>query len=65
MFFVNTTHTQLVFQYLQGGDLFDKLNTNRYNEKQSKYHMRKIALALKYLHDRFIVHRDLNLKIYY
>jgi calcium-dependent protein kinase len=51
----------LVMECCSDGDLFEKVNSNkRLTESQSKALIKKILLAVNYLHMNSIVHRDLK-----
>ena len=51
-------NTYLILEYLEGGELFDKIVTKSfYNEKDAKIIMTKILNAIKYCHDHKIIHR--------
>eukprot|EP00742_Colponemidia_sp_Colp-10_P005628 GILJ01006016.1.p1 GENE.GILJ01006016.1~~GILJ01006016.1.p1 ORF type:complete len:393 (+),score=46.40 GILJ01006016.1:149-1327(+) len=51
----------LVLELLEGGELFDRLvSRGAYSEKHASDLLRKIALALEYMHSKSIVHRDLK-----
>jgi len=55
------TEIQLVMELLQGGDLFDRIKSQKkFAEEHTKEMMRQICLGVKYLHDRKIIHRDLK-----
>ena len=50
----------LVTEYVRGGDLFDAIAADtKYSEKVSRGMVRDLVSALKFLHDRMIVHRCL------
>jgi calcium/calmodulin-dependent protein kinase I len=51
----------VVMEYLDGGELFDRIvKKTFYNEKEARDLVKILLQALKYLHDRSIVHRDLK-----
>eukprot|EP00924_Labyrinthula_sp_SR-Ha-C_P007439 snap_masked-scaffold_24-processed-gene-3.22-mRNA-1 protein AED:0.09 eAED:0.09 QI:0/-1/0/1/-1/1/1/0/438 len=51
----------LVMELLKGGELFDRMvERGPYSEQEASHHIRKIGLALKFLHRNGIVHRDLK-----
>ena len=50
-------------EWLKGGELFQRLVTDHpegYSENIVKEIIRKLAIGLKYLHRRGIIHRDLK-----
>jgi len=55
---------QMVFEYLEGKDLFDYLNARNFviSEDRAKELTLQIALAIKHLHGHGIVHRDIKLE---
>jgi len=52
----------LLLEYIDGGELFDRLHEDleNFNEGVASDMITQIADALNYLHQRHIVHRDLN-----
>lgn len=51
----------IVMEYVQGGDLFDRITERgKYSEENSRQIMIKILQAVKYLHSKRIIHRDLK-----
>eukprot|EP00929_Paragymnodinium_shiwhaense_P014207 TRINITY_DN1220_c0_g1_i1.p1 TRINITY_DN1220_c0_g1~~TRINITY_DN1220_c0_g1_i1.p1 ORF type:complete len:619 (+),score=151.36 TRINITY_DN1220_c0_g1_i1:237-2093(+) len=58
-------HMFLVIEYLEGGDLFDKLSdseTGRICENEAAQIIKQVSSALKYAHSHGIAHRDLKLE---
>ena len=54
-------YIHLVFEYLEGGELFEKIKSKGlYSEKDAINVMRDLLEALDYLHAKGIVHRDLK-----
>ncbi|XP_065841545.1 RAC-gamma serine/threonine-protein kinase-like [Oscarella lobularis] len=52
-----------VMEYVNGGELFFHLSRDRvFSESRTKFYGAEITLALKYLHERNIVYRDLKLE---
>lgn len=70
--YVNNSHsdfTYLITTYYPNGDLYDRITSKQYRQldKQSKSElilnfMQGIAAGVRYLHDNFIVHRDLKIE---
>lgn len=59
--YYNKDYVVLVLEMLAGGELFDRIVRNgAYSERDASQHVRKITLALKYMHSHGIVHRDLK-----
>lgn len=59
--FVTNTELQLVLELLRGGELFDRMvEKGPYSELEASHHVRKIVLALEFLHKNGVVHRDLK-----
>lgn len=60
--FENETTLFLVMEYLPGGDMFDYLQARGFDikESQAKIFIKKIAVALNYLHSYGIAYRDLK-----
>ncbi|CAG8532433.1 3011_t:CDS:10 [Ambispora leptoticha] len=58
------TQIYMVLEYCKGGELFDLLNDNKggFNEKLVRKMFSQLCKAVKYCHDRRIVHRDLKLE---
>jgi len=53
----------LVMEYLDGGELFDRLHSRgRFSEQDAARALRQVLLAVRHLHRRGIVHRDLKLE---
>eukprot|EP00118_Oscarella_pearsei_P029154 m.3795 g.3795 ORF g.3795 m.3795 type:complete len:475 (+) comp9820_c0_seq1:98-1522(+) len=51
----------LVFELLEGGELFDLIASwESYSERDARHCIRQVLLALSYLESRRIVHRDLK-----
>ena len=59
--FQDTTNIYLVFEYLNGGELFNHLrNSGSLNELTSRYYAGQICLVLEYLHFLNVIYRDLK-----
>ncbi|KAI3968631.1 hypothetical protein MKX01_028781, partial [Papaver californicum] len=53
-------HVDIVMEYCHGGDLFTRLNKNRFTERNAKILFKKLMEVVKLCHDRDIVHRDIK-----
>ena len=54
-------YIHLVMEYLQGGELFERIrNRGNYSEQDAIDVMKRFLKALDYLHENNIVHRDLK-----
>ena len=62
--FENSDYYYIVLEYMAGGDLFDYIQYRSFKipESRAKELAFQIGLALKYLHNYGIVHRDLKLE---
>lgn len=53
----------LVMEYLQGGDLVDYLQEKgKLSEEEAKVIFKQIADAIRYCHEKRLIHRDLKLE---
>jgi len=60
-FFTEVKYYYVVLEYLDGGELFDRIVAKTvYNEKEARDLVELLLLTLKDLHDKNIVHRDLK-----
>ena len=60
-FFEDKKCFHVVMEFLQGGEVFDKLVSKmHYSELDSRELILVLLNAIKYCHDRSIVHRDLK-----
>lgn len=60
-FFEEDKFFYVVLEYLDGGELFDRIvKKTFYNEKEARDLVFTLLMAIKYCHDRNIVHRDLK-----
>jgi len=51
----------LIMEYMGGGDLFDKIiERSQYTEKDAKDLAHALLLAVQYIHERGVAHRDLK-----
>jgi serine/threonine protein kinase len=60
-FFEEDKFFYVVMEYLEGGELFDRIvKKNCYNEKEARDLVFSMLSAMKYCHDRQIAHRDMK-----
>lgn len=60
-FFEEEKYFFVVLEYLDGGELFDRIvKKTFYNEKEARDLVFTLLMAIKYCHDHDIVHRDLK-----
>ncbi|XP_028409650.1 ribosomal protein S6 kinase alpha-5-like isoform X2 [Dendronephthya gigantea] len=54
-------HVYLVMEYLQGGELFDRIRQKKkFTEAEASVLIRKIVSAVAFMHSRGVVHRDIK-----
>ena len=59
--FQDSTNVYIITEFMQGGDLFFHLHSNRkFKEEQAKFYMIEIILAIEELHKNNMVYRDLK-----
>jgi calcium/calmodulin-dependent protein kinase I len=57
-FFEEDRHYYVVLEYMSGGELFQRITKRKsYNEKDARDVVKTVLHAIKYCHDRNIVHR--------
>eukprot|EP00597_Dinobryon_sp_UTEXLB2267_P019024 CAMPEP_0201098574 /NCGR_PEP_ID=MMETSP0812-20130820/7620_1 /ASSEMBLY_ACC=CAM_ASM_000668 /TAXON_ID=98059 /ORGANISM="Dinobryon sp., Strain UTEXLB2267" /LENGTH=521 /DNA_ID=CAMNT_0047354073 /DNA_START=670 /DNA_END=2235 /DNA_ORIENTATION=- len=57
----NYQNAYLIMEYMEGGDLFDKIQCkNFYSEKCARDIMHSVLVAIKRCHDMQVVHRDIK-----
>ena len=55
----------LVLEYLQGGELFDRIRQKKkFTEAEASSLMRKIVSAVAFMHSKGVVHRDIKPEVY-
>ncbi|CAI5743227.1 unnamed protein product [Peronospora destructor] len=60
-FFVEEKFYYLVTEFMEGGELFDRIvEKSYYNEREARDLVKLLLEAIKYCHDAAIVHRDLK-----
>jgi len=61
--FQNTEHVFFVMEYMSGGNLKEQLDeVEFFSEKRTKFYAAEIVLAVQFLHQHGILHRDLKLE---
>jgi len=61
--FQNKDHIFFVTEYMRGGDLKGQLDeVEVFSEKRAKFYTVEITLAVQFLHQHGILHRDLKLE---
>ena len=61
--FENENHIYFVMDYMSGGDLKGQLDeVKAFSEKRTKFYAAEITLAVQFLHQHGILHRDLKLR---
>jgi len=59
--YVSSKSAYLVLEYMEGGELFDRIvKTDKFSESEVVHYIKQIAEAIFYLHERGIAHRDLK-----
>ncbi len=62
-FFEEENYFFLVEEFVEGGELFDRIAEKQvYNEKDARDLVKTLLHAVKYCHDKDVVHRDLKLE---
>ena len=60
-YFEDLQHIFIIMEFLEGGELFDKIKQSQYfSEDKSRNLMKDMLEAVNYLHKQNIVHRDLK-----
>eukprot|EP00603_Paraphysomonas_imperforata_P004753 CAMPEP_0114416768 /NCGR_PEP_ID=MMETSP0103-20121206/2605_1 /TAXON_ID=37642 ORGANISM="Paraphysomonas imperforata, Strain PA2" /NCGR_SAMPLE_ID=MMETSP0103 /ASSEMBLY_ACC=CAM_ASM_000201 /LENGTH=428 /DNA_ID=CAMNT_0001585013 /DNA_START=53 /DNA_END=1339 /DNA_ORIENTATION=- len=60
-FFEEDKFFYVVLEFLEGGELFDRIvKKNFYNEKEARDLVKVILRGIKYIHDKGIAHRDMK-----
>lgn len=50
----------IILEYMQGGELTDRVEKHNLTESQVKFYFYQITLAVQHLHSKGITHRDLK-----
>jgi len=61
--YVDENYIYLVMEYIDGGELFDKIATQEnqvFSEALAAHYMRKLFSALNHMHAQGVVHRDIK-----
>ena len=59
--FQNKDHIYFVMEFMSGSDLYEQLDeVEFFREKRAKFHFAEITLAIQFLHQHGILHRDLK-----
>lgn len=62
-FFYDDERYFLIEEYIEGGDLFDKLSKKRsYKEEDARNLIKSLLLGVQYMHNNNIVHRDIKIE---
>lgn len=60
-FYQNDKYFFIVTEYLEGGELFDRImESNTFSEEMACHVMQQLLSAVLYLHKHSIIHRDLK-----
>lgn len=60
-FFEESKQFMVILEYLEGGELFDRIvKKSYYNEREARDLIKILLSAIRYCHDRNVVHRDLK-----
>lgn len=54
----------IVFEWMEGGELFERIESNKHKEDLVKELFRKLVDGVRYCHRLGIVHRDLKVSFY-
>ena len=58
--FTDSKNIYFISEFMQGGELFFHLSKNTFKEKEVRFYMSEIFLAIEYLHKKNYIYRDLK-----
>ncbi len=58
--FTDSKNIYFISEFMQGGELFFHLSKNTFKEKEVRFYMSEIFLAIQYLHNNNYIYRDLK-----
>ena len=62
-FFYDDERYYLIEEYIEGGDLFEKLSKKRnYKEEDARNLVKSLLVGVQYMHSKNIVHRDIKIE---
>lgn len=58
----NSHELILIFELMEGGDLYNKIKKNKFTEKQAWHIFLQLIKGLNFLHLKGVIHRDIKLE---